>query len=102
MLYALSKTFERFHVFSLLGDMVRFLAAAALILGGAYLVSYLPIPGPQVGRLSVALRLAEIALACLLIAWPALRMTGSITSSEGDALLGTVFRKRRAAALPAA
>jgi len=94
MLFALMKTFRHFHVGALLSDGLRLSAAAILILGAGVLASYFPLPGSYVGQAAATFRVCEVALASALVAWPALRLTGSITSSEGRALLD-VFRFRR-------
>jgi hypothetical protein len=98
MLFALMHTFRHFHVRALLPDGLRFTAAAVLILGTGVLASHFPLPGTYAGQTAATFRICEVALASALVAWPALRLTGSITLSEGKALLD-VFRLRR---IPAA
>jgi Na+-driven multidrug efflux pump len=94
MLFALMNTFRYFHVKSLLPDGLRLGAAAALILGAGVLASYLPLPGDSIGQAATTLRLIEVTLACVLVAWPTLRLTRSITAAEGRALFD-LFRFRR-------
>ena len=94
MLFALTHTFHLFRAKSLLPDTVRLTVAAVLILGVGTIASYVPLPGDLGGRLSATLKLAEIGLACLLVAWPFLLQTGAITSDEGRALFGSILPRR--------
>jgi O-antigen/teichoic acid export membrane protein len=94
MLFALMHTFRHFHVGALLPDGLRLTGAAILILGTGVLASHFPLPGSYAGQTAATFRICEVALASALVAWPALRLTGSITLSEGKALLD-VFRLRR-------
>jgi O-antigen/teichoic acid export membrane protein len=96
MLFALTHTFHLFRAKSLLPDAARLTIAVALILGVGAIASYVPLPGDLGGRLSATLKLGEIALACLLVAWPSLLRTGAVTPDEGRALFG-VFLPRRSA-----
>jgi O-antigen/teichoic acid export membrane protein len=88
MVFALTRTFHLFRAKSLLPDAVRLTMAAALILGVGAVASYIPLPGNPGGRLSATLRLVEVSLACLLVAWPSLLRTGAVTRAEGRALFG--------------
>lgn len=94
MIFALMRTFDHFHARALLPDGLRLSAAAILILGAGILVSYIPLPGSYLGQTAATLRICEVAVVCALVAWPTLRFTGSITSSEGKAVLD-VLRFRR-------
>jgi O-antigen/teichoic acid export membrane protein len=89
MLVALSRTFHLFRASSLLPDAARLATAAAVILGVGAAASLLPLPGDPAGRTFATIRLLEIGLACLLVAWPSLRGTGAVTAAEGRALFGT-------------
>jgi O-antigen/teichoic acid export membrane protein len=96
MLFALTQTFHLFRASSLLPDTLRLASAAAIILAAGIIASYIPLPVDHSGRLSAALRLGEISLACLLIAWPSLVRTGAVSAAEGAALFGAVFPRRSA------
>jgi O-antigen/teichoic acid export membrane protein len=98
MIFALMDTFRHFHVRSLLPDGLRLSVAAASILGAGVLASYIPLPRDFMGQTAAVLRLVEVSMACGLVAWPVLRLTGSVTNAEGRALFN-VFRIRRS--LPA-
>jgi O-antigen/teichoic acid export membrane protein len=94
MLYALTETFHLFRARSLLPDTLRLATAAVIILAVGVLASYIPLPFDLHGRLSATLRLGEIGMACLLIAWPSLLRTGAVSAAEGAALFSAVFPRR--------
>jgi O-antigen/teichoic acid export membrane protein len=94
MLFALSHTFHLFRAKSLLPDTVRMTIAAVVVLGTGAVASLLPIPVSTDGRLFETLKLFEVSLACLLVAWPTLLRTGSITKAEGKALFGALLPQR--------
>jgi O-antigen/teichoic acid export membrane protein len=98
MLFALMGTFRHFHAKALLPDALRMAVAASAILGAGVLSSYIPLPRELIGQTAATIRLLEVALVCLLAAWPVLRLTGSISSAEGRQLLD-VFHLRRSAAV---
>jgi O-antigen/teichoic acid export membrane protein len=95
MLFALTETFRVFRAKMLLPDTVKLAVAAIAMLGAGFVASYVPLPGSFGGRLSALLCLAKVSLACLIVAWPSLRLTGSITAAEGTALFGVFFRRAR-------
>lgn len=94
MLFALTKTFHVFRAKSLLPDFIKLVSATALILAAGIAASHLPIPSGFSTRISAALTLAEVLLACLLAAWPALLITRSVTSAEGKAIVGIFLSHR--------
>jgi O-antigen/teichoic acid export membrane protein len=89
MLFVLTETFQAFRAKALLPDTTKLAVAAAIILGAGVIASYIPIPGSETGRLLATLKLVEISLGCLIVAWPTLWLTGSVTGQEGRVLLGT-------------
>jgi len=95
MLFALTRTFHSFKVKTLLPDAVRLTAATALILTAGVVAARIPIALASNARLIAALRLGEASLACLVMAWPALLLTKSVTGLEWKAFLG-VFLPRHA------
>lgn len=94
MLFALTHTFQLFRAKSLLPDALRLIVAAILILGVGAIASYIPLPGDLGGRLSATVKLIEIVLACLLVAWPSLVRTGAVTAADGRALFGALLPRR--------
>jgi hypothetical protein len=95
MLFALSGTFHTFRPQHVVPDVIRVTVAAVLIFGVGTLASYVPLPGDPGGRMSAILKLGEICLAGLLVAWPSLRGTGSVTGAERQALFGAFQRRAR-------
>lgn len=93
MLFALTETFDAFRAKMLLPDMARLTIAAIAILGAGFIASYVPLPGNSGGRLFATLTLALICMSCLIVAWPSLRLTGSVTAAEGSALFGAFLRR---------
>jgi O-antigen/teichoic acid export membrane protein len=93
MLFALTRTFHSFRTKTLLPDAVRLTAASALILAAGVVAARIPLPLAFNARLIATLRLGEASLGCLLMAWPALLLTKSVTGLEWRAFLG-VFLPR--------
>jgi O-antigen/teichoic acid export membrane protein len=91
MLFALGKTFDVFRAKVVLPGTIRLCLAALLIFAAGVAASYIPLPGYQASRLFATLKLAEASLACLIVAWPLLVRTGSVTSAEKQALLTSFF-----------
>ncbi len=100
MLVALTKTFHAFRAKMLISDTLRLLTATTAILGAGFIASRVALPLVSGGRLFATLTLVEITLACLIVAWPFLRLTGSITLDERTALLGVFWRRTHQAAVP--
>jgi O-antigen/teichoic acid export membrane protein len=94
MVFTLTKTFDLFHAKSLLPDAGRLMTAALLILGAGFLAAHIPLPADLSGRMLATLKLVEICLGCLLVAWPSLVRTGAITPVEGRALFGALLPRR--------
>ena len=95
MLFALTRTFRGFSARSLLPDTVRQAAAAALVLGAGVTASYFPIPADLAGRLGAAWRLGAISATCLLMVFPVVVCTGTVTREEGTVLM-SMFRRKAA------
>jgi O-antigen/teichoic acid export membrane protein len=95
MLVSLTKTFDVFKISLLIPDALRLCTAAVMILFAGYLAAKIPFPAEISSRIGATLKLAQVALGCAVVAWPALLFTGSVTQSERHALLGSVFRRWR-------
>ena len=91
MLYALAKTFAVFRAAVVLPGTVRLAAAAALIFTVGVAASYIPLSKYETGRVFATLKLLEAGLACLIVAWPLLVRTGSVTPAERQALFTSLF-----------
>jgi len=93
MLFALARTFEVFRARVVLPGTARLAIAAILIFAAGVLASYVPLPGYQETRFFATMKLVEAGLACLLVAWPLLLRTGSVTDAEKHALFHSLFPK---------
>ena len=92
--YALSKTFEGFSVKAVARDFMKIATASAIILAAGVVASYIPLPQLANPRLLASLRLGLACLGCLVAAWPALYVTGTVTAGEKQVLLGMIFPRR--------
>ena len=96
MVIAMSMTFHAFNVKMLLQDTFRITAATALVVGAGWAASLVPIPWAGPERLASLVKLAEIGVGCLLMAWPALLITNSISTAERRSILDAMtFGRRR-------
>jgi O-antigen/teichoic acid export membrane protein len=87
LLFALSKTFDDFHARTVVPGMVRLSIASTLMIGAGVVTSYLLLSGYQNNRLFAVMKLMVAGVASIIVAWPLLVRTGSITSAEKHALL---------------
>jgi len=101
MLFALTRTFSSFQVRTLLPDALKLTGATGLVLAAGVVAGRIPLPALSSVRLLATLRLGEVTMGCLLMAWPALLITKSVTGLEWKAFLG-VFLPRHTTENPAA
>ena len=94
MMFALTRTFHPFGAKALVPDAVRLTAAAALVLAIGVGATHIPLPGSINTRLSATLKLGEASLACLLMLWPALIFTKSVTRLELRTTLAIFFPRQ--------
>lgn len=99
MVWALTGTFESFTVSLLIPDAVRLTGASVMIFTAGVLASHAPAPANLNARVFAFVKLAEVAIGCALVAWPALRWTGSLTIPEGNALLNAILPHNRRSAV---
>ena len=99
MLFAMATTFHAFSVKRFAQDTLRFSVATGLIVAAGTVAGMLPVPWSLPERLSATIKLGEIALGCLIAAWPVLVFTKSISSAEKHAVLALVSRRRAAMAV---
>jgi len=92
MFYALAKTFEAFRATEVLPGMLRLSLAVILILGAGVAASYIPLISDQASRTYAVVRLLEAGVACLVVTWPVLVWTGSVTASEKQTLITSLSR----------
>jgi O-antigen/teichoic acid export membrane protein len=101
MAFAIAKTFHSFRVRSLMPDALKVAAATAFILTAALATDrFVPSPLIASDRLSAMFRLAKVGAACLLAALPAFVLTGSVTRTEGRALMSAFLPRGLRACQP--
>lgn len=94
MMFALTRTFHSFEGKALIPDAVKLTVAAATVLAFGDIATRIPLPGDMNARWFATLKLGEASLASLLMIWPALLLTKSITVQEGRAIW-SIFLPRR-------
>jgi O-antigen/teichoic acid export membrane protein len=94
MLFALTKAFDAFRAESLVTDAVRLAAAIAIVLCAAGLALLLPFPAVSTPRLAATVQLAKISFVCLIVAWPALALTKSVTPTESRAIISAFLPRK--------
>ena len=99
MVLAMAATFHAFSPKLFAQDTVRISLAAAMIVGAGAIAGTVPIPWSVTERLAATIKLGEIALGCLIAAWPALVVTRSISSAERRTVLALVSRRGTALAV---
>jgi len=99
MFFAMAATFRAFDAGALVRDTLRILCCAALVIGAGMLAAMLPMPWNLTERLAATVKLAQIALGCLIAAWPALLITNSISNAERQTVRALMPHRRAALAV---
>src|SRR6266576_782765 len=95
MIFAMAMTFHAFNVKILMRDAFRIAAATALVIGAGLAAGSIPIQWGVPERITALFRLGQIGVGCLLMAWPALAVTKSISSAEKQSIMDAVVPGRR-------
>jgi O-antigen/teichoic acid export membrane protein len=98
MFFAMKSTFSAFSGRMFATDAIRIATASFIIVGIGSLAGMIPIPFATTARLTSALKLCEVTLACMIVAWPVLTITKSISGAEKRTLLDALIPGRRALA----
>ena len=98
MFFAMKATFQAFSGRMFASDAFRIAAASIVIVGAGVLAGMIPVPFTTTVRLTAALKLCEVTLACMIVAWPVLIITKSISNTEKRTLLDALIPGRRALA----
>jgi O-antigen/teichoic acid export membrane protein len=93
MLFALRTAGVAFEGKRLLGDLVRFIVAAATIVVAGKIASRIPLPAVGSVRAFETLRLSVIGIAVLLTSFPALYLSRALSKADLNAIMN-VFRPR--------
>ena len=97
MFVAMAATFHAFSARMFVQDALRISGAAAMIVGAGAIAGMVPIPWSMAERLAATIKLGEIALGGLIVAWPALILTRSLSNTEKRIFLDALSRRRRSA-----
>ena len=95
MFFAMSITFSGLSPRAIGRDAFRLVIATGIVLLAGFAVATFPISGFASGRAAAAVKLCEVGVACLLAAWPALTVTGSVSVEEQRLVLDAVMPWRR-------
>ena len=93
MSLSLAFRFKGFNPRVLASPLFRFCAAAAVIVGASIVTSYIGLSWEINPRVLDTIRLVTAAVISLLVAVPALLLTGSVSSSEARTMLNALSRK---------
>jgi O-antigen/teichoic acid export membrane protein len=97
MFFAMATTFHGFSARMFASDALRLSLATAIIVGAGATAGMVPIPWVTGDRLAATIKLGEIALGCLVVAWPALIATKSLSNTERRSVLDALISRRRTA-----
>lgn len=94
MMYALKKSFHTLPGRAVFVDFFKLAAATACMIAAGYVALHIPLPPIARARLYTACQLAMACVAALLVAWPALALTRSISPAETRTFLRVFMPKR--------
>ena len=97
MFFAMSQTFYRCRTRVVIQDAFRIAAATTMIVVAGAMTSFIPIPAMSGDRANAAVKLAEIAIGCLIMIWPAATLTGALSASEKQIVANAVRRNKQPA-----
>ena len=100
MFRALSAAFPEFSLRTLCKDVLKVTMATAAIVGVGVIFGRVPLPLHLPERMALVVQLGQVALGCLLAAWPALKMTGAISNSEWRTILQAVLSAKKPLPVP--
>jgi len=95
MFFVMSSTFRGFRAHQVVRDTLKITFATLIIIAVGLLATMIPMHPGTSERLTAAARLSEIVIACLIVALPAVMLTGAATPEERAALLETLLPWRR-------
>lgn len=88
MFYALSRVYQGFSARLLISDTVKLTAAMFMIMTMSLVSVNVLLSGIEGGRTLSSLKLGIAVLAVVVVAWPALRLTGALSIYELRAMIG--------------
>lgn len=87
MFFAMSSTFRGFSIKILTTDTVRILGASLLLVGAGFVAVMIPVPWKMGDRMEALAKLIEIGVACLIVCWPVVILTKTLSAGERQSLL---------------
>lgn len=100
MFHALAIAFPEFRFRTLWKDASKVTMATAAIVGVGMIFGRVPLQLHLPERMALVVQLAQVALGCLLAAWPALKLTGTISNNEWRAIVLAVCSGRKVSPVP--
>lgn len=94
MFVVMSKTFHAFSAKVLIEDSFRIATCTALVIVTGTIAGMIPIHWNGSDRVVAMLKLGQIGLGCLVMAWPALMITKVLSGTERRTLLDAILPKR--------
>ena len=95
MFVAMELTFHAFSVRTISRDALRIAAGAALVIGAGALAAMIPIQWSGGDRMLATIKLGEIGIGCMFMAWPAVVITKVLSGAERRAILDAIMPGRR-------
>jgi O-antigen/teichoic acid export membrane protein len=95
MFFVMKHEFAALDVKRVAGDAMRICTATALIISCGALVGSIPNAWNLGERLAALVRLSQILIGCLIIAWPAITLTKCLSAEEQSMLIDAVLMRKR-------
>jgi hypothetical protein len=100
MFHALGVVFSEFSLRMLWKDAARVAMATVAVVGVGVVFGWARLPIYLPERLEIVVQLVQVALGCLLIAWPALKLTGAISNDEWQTIFRAVLPGKKSPPVP--
>lgn len=100
MFFAMSSVLRFFSLKNLIPDTLRVAAATFAVIAVGAAVAMVPIRWGAGERVIALIKLAEVAAACIVVAWPAVALTNSISREERRLVLRLITPWGRSASYP--
>jgi hypothetical protein len=95
MFYELTLVFQELSLRMIWKDAARITVAAAIIAGLGAVFGWVVLPLHLADRMAVTVRLGQVAIGCLIAAWPALWLTGAVSPEEWRTIFQAVLPGKR-------
>lgn len=95
MFFAMETTFHAFSTRTITRDAVRISVATAMVIGAGAAAGMIPIEWGVTARVAALMKLFQIGLGCLIMAWPAVIITKAVSTAERRTLVDSIMPGRR-------